>query len=137
MPRKKPDFASAQEIYDFGSVVVYVYKDNVLPQHRGMHGHYKWIQTLSLMLEALLDLRDDAKRGFRRQKFADVRCSAVALARYFETLHPRRHGKTVLFRIARKALAIYGGTGDDNVRKPYLRKGLLNHPAQAEGDCKV
>jgi hypothetical protein len=120
MPRKKPTFASPLELYDFGRVVVYVYKDNELPKHRGLHGHYKHIQTLTLILETLLDLRDDAQRGFRSRKFAQVRCSAVELARYFESLHPRRHGKTVLIRIARKALSIYGGTGDDNVRKPYL-----------------
>lgn len=131
MPRKKPDFASPQETYDFGRVVVYVYKDNELPKHRGMHGHYKRIQTLTLILAKLLDLRDDAKQGFRRRKFAEVRFSAVALAEHFESLHPRRHGKTVLIRIARQALSVYGVTGDDNVRKPYLVTDLPNHPDEA------
>lgn len=128
MPRKKLAYASPLELYDFGRVVVYVYKDDELPKHRGMHGHYKRIQTLTLILENLLDLRDEAKRGFRRQKFAEVRFSAVALAKHFESLHPRRHGKTVLIRIARSALSIYGATGDDNVRKPYLVTDRPNLP---------
>lgn len=127
MPRKKPDFASPLELYDFDRVVVFVYKDDELPKYRGMHGHYKRIQTLTLILETLLDLRDEAKRGFRRQKFAEVRFSAVALAKHTESLHPRRHGKTVLIRIARSALSIYGATGDDNVRKPYLVTNRPNH----------
>lgn len=120
MPRKKPACPEPIEVNDFGDVIVYVYPDDRLPFARGMSGHLRKMETLSLILQLLIDLRDDARRGFRKQSFANVRSSAIELATAFEKLYPKRHGRTVLIRACRLALSIYALTGDDNMRKQYL-----------------
>ena len=120
MPRKKPAYPSPIEVHDFGDIAVYVYHADRLPSARGMHGHLRKMETLSLILQLLIDLRDDAQRGFRKQVFANVRGIAIVLASQFERLYPNRHGRTVLIRVCRLALSIYAHTGDDNLRKQYL-----------------
>lgn len=81
MPRKKVPPPKPIEVYHYDTIVVEVYRDDELPTGRGLHARYKKADTLQLALELLLEARDDAKRGLRKQFFADIRNSAVVLAR--------------------------------------------------------
>jgi hypothetical protein len=120
MPRKKYPKPTPIAIYSDEDYVVEVYEDGQLPKGRGLHGHYRRIQTLHLALEVLLDARDQAKAGFQKKKFLEIRQSAVALERELAQKHGRRHHIQIQQRICRSALRIYGLTGDDAVRLPYL-----------------
>ena len=57
---------------------------------------------------------------FASNFFADVRKSAVVLARALTERHGRRHSEQIQQRVCRVALRIWGLTGDDSVRLPYV-----------------
>ena len=58
--------------------------------------------------------------GLRKQRFADIRKSAVVLERELVKKHGRRHSIQIQQRICRVALHTWGLTGDDQVRLPYV-----------------
>ena len=120
MPRKKHPRHPPLDVYHYDGLIVEVYADDQLPPGKGLHGHYKRIQTLHLALRLLADAKDDATKGLRKQFFADIRISAVALERALTQKHGRRHSIQIQQRICRSALRIYGLTRDDSVRLPYV-----------------
>jgi hypothetical protein len=120
MPRKKPQVHLPLDAYQYDGLIVEIYADDQLPPGRGMHGRYKRIQSLHLALELLLNAKEEAKNGLRKQFFADIRISASALERALTQRHGRRHSIQIQQRICRSALRIYGMTGDDLVRLPYV-----------------
>lgn len=126
MPRKKQLRHLPIDVFHYDGLIVEVYADDQLPPGRGMHGQYKRIQTLHLALELLADARDDASKGLRKQFFANIRISACALERALTLKHGRRHSIQIQQRICRWALRIYGQTGDDAVRLPYVLRSQGN-----------
>ena len=120
MPRKKRPRHPPLDVYHYDGLIVEVYADDQLPPGRGLHGQYKRIQTLHLALGLLADAKDDATKGLRKQFFADIRISAAALERALTQKYGRRHSIQIQQRICRSALRIYGMTGDDSVRLPYV-----------------
>ena len=124
MPRKKTIQPEPIEIQDYGYMIVELYDSDVLPTGRGLHARYKREATFAFALEVLWQAREDAKRGFRQQLFANIRNSASKLAEELEHKHPKRHSKSLMLRICRAALSLYALTGDDNVRKQYLDSAI-------------
>jgi hypothetical protein len=120
MPRARPPVYSPIAIYVYSDLIVEVYRDDEFPAGRGLHGRYKKAQTFDLALQILLDAREEAKKGIRRQLFADIRKSAAALERELTRRYGRRHSIQIQQRICRRALHLYGQTGDDQVRLPYV-----------------
>lgn len=120
MPRKKFPIPKPIEVYDYGDIVIEVYRDDELPASRGSHNKYKAIQTFYLALELLWNAKQDSLAGIRRQFFVDIRLSAAALERALTKQHGRRHSIQIQQRICRRALYTYGLTGDDQVRLPYV-----------------
>lgn len=120
MPRKKRPTYTPLEVFIYTDLVVEVYADDELPNGRGMPGQYKKIETFNRALEILWHAQADAKIGLRKQLFADMRKSAVVLERALVKKHGRRHSIQIQQRICRAALHIWGLTGDDQVRLPYV-----------------
>ena len=132
MPRKKTIQPEPIEIQDYGYMIVELYDSDVLPTGRGLHARYKREATFAFALEVLWQAREDAKRGFRQQLFANIRNSASKLAEELEHKHPKRHSKSLMLRICRAALSLYALTGDDNVRKQYFDQHHLSPAGMIE-----
>jgi hypothetical protein len=128
MPRKKTIQPQPIEIQDYGYMIVELYGSEVLPTGRGLHARYKREATFAFALEVLWQAKEDAKRGIRRQQFANFLNSANKLAVEVERKHPNRHSKSLMLRICRAALSLYALTGDDNVRKQYLDLAINASP---------
>ena len=120
MPRKKRPTYPPLKVFVYVDLIVEVYEDDKLPNGRGMPGQYKKIETFNRALEILWDAQLDAKKGLRRQLFADLRKSAVVLERELTKKHGRSHCIQIQQRICRSALKTWGHTGDDQVRLPYV-----------------
>ena len=120
MPRKKRPTYNPLEVFESADLIVEIYADDELPNGRGMPGQYKKIETFNRALEILWDAQADAKKGLRKQLFADMRISAVVLERELVKKHGRRHSIQIQQRICRVALRTWGRTGDDQVRLPYV-----------------
>ncbi len=119
MPRKRPANHAPVEVHVYADVIVEVYRDDELPSGRGLYRRYKVAETFYLALSILCEARDNAAKGIRRQLFADIRMSAAALERELARRYGRRHSIQIQQRICRRALHLYGQTGDDQVRLPY------------------
>jgi hypothetical protein len=128
MPRKKIIQPQPIEIHNYGYMIVELYGSEVLPTGRGLHARYKREATFAIALEVLWQTREDAKRGVKRQQFANLLNSAIKLAAEVERKHPNRHSKSLMLRICRAALSLYALTGDDNVRKQYLDSAINTSP---------
>jgi hypothetical protein len=120
MPRKKRPAYVPLEVVESDELIVEVYADDELPSGRGMLGQRKKIETFNRALEILWDAQADAKKGLRKQLFADMRISAVVLERELVKKHGHRHSIQIQQRICRAALRTWGLTGDDQVRLPYV-----------------
>ena len=120
MPRKKHPIYNPLEVFEYVALIVEIYADDELPNGRGMQGQYKKIETFNRALEILWDAQADAKKGLRKQLFADMRISAVVLERELVKKHGHRHSIQIQQRICRGALRTWGLTGDDQVRLPYV-----------------
>lgn len=128
MPRRKRPVPEPLETYHYTDLIVEVYPDGQLPTGRGLPGRYKKMHTFDLALELLWEAKQNARRGFEKQFFVDIRVSAAALERALTKRHGRRHSLQVQQRICRAALRLYGLTGDDAVRLPYVFDGQRKKP---------